>query len=275
MRAKPRHIHRYHGHISYSFAASNQQRLYSFVIVPILLIIAAFFALAWFGDNGIAQQPDINFRMVALALLLTSARLFLAYLIACLLALPIALLIVSRPWVEKLLLPLFDILESVPVLAFFPVIIITFIHYGLDNWAAIFILVITMTWSLVFSLVSGLGSIPQDILSVAQVFRLSHWQRLAKVILPAAFPYVVTGSILAWASGWNIIIVAEVLHTYIPGGSLSHDLFGLGSLLVYTASAGQRHNFVLVLSVLVAAVGLLNLFVWQRLLHYAEKFKFE
>lgn len=275
MKPKPRHIHRYHGHISYSFAASNSQRLYSLVLVPIVLVALAFLVLAVFGNHNISETPNIDFGLLTLALILTFARLFLAYLIACIVGIPIALLIVSRPWIEKLLLPLFDILQSIPVLAFFPVIIVLFIHYGLDNWAAIFIMVLTMTWCIVFSLVSGLGSIPQDIIAISKIFRLKRWANLVKITMPAIFPYVVTGSILAWANGWSIIIVAEVLHTYIPGGNISHDLFGLGSLLVFSASSGQQHNFIVVLSVLVGVVGLLNIFVWQKLLHYAEKFKFE
>jgi NitT/TauT family transport system permease protein len=189
--------------------------------------------------------------------------------------LPLALLINHSPKAERVLLPMFDIIQSVPVLAFFPVIILFFVHYNFYNGAAIFILVITMMRSIVFSVVGGLRVIPSDIKSAARVFGLKGWKYTDKVLLPAVVPYIVTGSLLAWAGGWNIIIVAEVLHTYIPGATSSVDLFGIGSVLVATAAGGSQASFFMALLVLIIFVGLLNFFVWQKLLKYAERYKFE
>ena len=88
-------------------------------------------------------------------------------------------------------------------------------------------------------------------------------------------PTLVMGSLLAWAQAWNMIIVAEVLHTYIPGGTASQDLFGLGSVLVNSSANGQVGKFFATLFLMVGIIAIINFFVWQKLLHYAERFKFD
>ena len=92
--------------------------------------------------------------------------------------------------------------------------------------------------------------------------------------MPAIIPQLTIGSILAFADGWNFIIVAEVLHTYLPKGTLSDDLFGVGSIMVMSASGDDRILFVYSLIAIVTMVVVLNLSIWQKLLSYAEKYKF-
>jgi NitT/TauT family transport system permease protein len=93
--------------------------------------------------------------------------------------------------------------------------------------------------------------------------------------LPALFPFIVTGSLLALAQGWTIVIVAEVLHTYIPNGSTSQDLLGLGSLLVDSNSQGRNGVFLAALIAMILLVTLLNLALWQPLLRLSQRFRFD
>jgi NitT/TauT family transport system permease protein len=178
-------------------------------------------------------------------------------------------------YAERVFLPVFDVIQSVPVLAFFPVIIVLFVHYGLYSGAAIFILFLSMLWNLVFSLVGGMHSIPQDIKSAGALFGLRGFNYIDRILLPSVFPYLITGSLLAFAQGWNIVTVAEVLHTYIPGATPSSDIVGIGSILVHAAAGGDEQTFVIAISVLVVTIAVINLFVWQRLLKYAERYKFD
>src|SRR6185437_12134219 len=134
-------------------------------------------------------------------------RLLVAYVCALIISLPLALLVTWSSRAEKIFLPLFDIMQSVPVLAFFPVVIVFFVHYGFYSGAAIFILFVTMLWSIVFSLVGGLRVIPEDIKAVGHIFGVRGVSFIEKILLPSVFPYLVTGSLLAFAGGWNIIIV--------------------------------------------------------------------
>lgn len=273
--SQTRHIHHYHRHMSVSYPVSMHQRIYSFVVIPLLVLALVFFVIFQTGNKNLPVQETVTWGFLMSAILVTFARLLLAYVLALMIAIPLALLINHSPKAERVLFPLFDIVQSVPVLAFFPVVILFFVHYNFYNGAAIFILLLTMAWSIVFSMVGGLQVIPSDVKAAAKVFGLSGIKYVDKVLLPAVVPYLVTGSLLAWAGGWNIIIVAEVLHTYVPGGGSSMDLFGIGSVLVATSVANQQHAFLMALIVLIIFVGLMNFFIWQKLLRYAEKFKFE
>ena len=261
--------------MSFSYPVSIHQRLYTLVVIPLLGLLVVFAVFKFVGFNHVHKLTQVNLGMVFLALGATFVRLLISYVLALAVSVPMALLISNNARAERIFLPLFDIMQSVPVLAFFPIIILLFVHYNLYDGAAIFILLITMMWSIVFSIVGGLRSIPQDIKYAGQIFNVRGLQYVRKIILPAVFPYIVTGSLLAWASGWNIVIVAEVLHTYIPGGNPAQDLFGIGTLLVRSAATGDQHLFLFSIGAMVIFVALLNLFVWQKLLRYAERFKFE
>lgn len=273
--AQTKHIHHYHRHMSISYPVSVRQRVYSFIFIPLVLLLVVFAVISHLGGKNLPVEQTVTWGYLVSALLVSFGRLVVAYALALILAIPLALLINKSPKAEKILFPLFDVIQSVPVLAFFPVVILFFVHYNFYNGAAIFILLLTMAWSIVFSVVGGLQVIPSDIKSAAKVFGLTGLKYVDKVLLPAVVPYLITGSLLAWAAGWNIVIVAEVLHTYIPGGSASSDLFGIGSVLVQTSANNQHAAFFMAMVVLIVFIALMNFFIWQKLLKYAERFKFE
>lgn len=209
------------------------------------------------------------------ATFVTFYRLLLAYIFAVVIAIPLTLLITANSKIEKVLLPIFDTLQSIPVLAFFPIIVLVFIKANFFDGAAILILFLSMLWNLVFSMIGGLKTIPADIESSAKVFQATGFKKLINITLPAIFPYITTGSLLAWAQGWNVIIVAEVLHNYIPNSNSSIDLYGLGSLLVNASYQGKNSVFIAAILVMIVLIVLLDFFIWQKLLHFVERYKFD
>ncbi|HUO50012.1 MAG TPA: ABC transporter permease subunit [Candidatus Paceibacterota bacterium] len=259
-------------HVTYPVTLN--ERLYAIVLGPLLVVALMWVAFAFYP--GVAPESgSVSFGTILIASFYTCMRLLIAYAFAIVVAVPLALAVTSSRAVEAVLLPVFDILESVPILALFPVVIMLFVRFGDLNGAAIFILFLSMLWNIVFTLVGGLKIIPHDIIDAAHIFGLRGWSFLRRLILPAIFPQFVTGSILAVAQGWNLIIVAEVLHTYIPGGTSAQDLFGVGSILVAAAANAQNNTFLGAVFVMVVLIALLNLLVWQKLLHYAQRFRFE
>lgn len=245
----------------------------AFVLVLLIIVLTFIF-------NSLYPQKPINLSQVSsLDLILASIssleRLLIAYCLALFFSVPLALLITLTPKVEKVLLPFFDVLESVPILVFFPVVVLVFLKIGSFEGAAIFILFMAMIWNLVFSMVGGLSTIPQDIKEASVLFRAKGLKKLWYITLPSIFPFIVTGSLLAFAQGWNILIIAEVIHNYIPGGTTAEDRFGLGSLLVNSSLQGNTSIFIASIAVLVLIITLFNFFVWQKLLKLSERYKFE
>jgi NitT/TauT family transport system permease protein len=268
-----RHIHHTARHFEFSYATSFGQRLHAafapFLVIVIVVIVLRVLAIFPFVPTG------VSLGLIGSALLTTFARLAVAYALALVVSVPLALLVVKSPLIERIFLPVFDIAQSVPVLAFFPLVIVFFVHFGFTNGAAIFIIFITMLWTMVFSLVGGLKTVPNDIKAAAHVFGVRGGSFVRRILMPAVVPYLVTGSLLTWAQGWNIIIVAEVLRTYLPAGSAVRDPFGIGSVLVNASANGQNGLFVTAILAMILVIAFLNFFVWQKLLRYAERFKFE
>jgi len=269
-----RHVRHVSHTATLSYPHSLVQRLYSLVLGP-LFIVALVFLLVNVLPPAAVPHASIPLSTILLATLHTFIRLAIAYVLAVAVAVPLALLATSSHTIEEFLLPVFDILESVPILALFPVFVVLFLQFGFLNGAAIFILFLTMLWDIVTTLVGGVKIIPKEIYQAAHAFGVRGTALFTQVTLPALVPQLVTGSIIAVAQGWNLIIVAEVLHTYIPGGTTEQDLFGIGAILVKAASAGDHGTFVMAVFVIVVLIAVLNLVLWQRLLHYSQRFRFD
>jgi NitT/TauT family transport system permease protein len=248
-------------------------RLGTGVGLPLLLI-----GLATFLATGAILVPSsytLRLGVLLAALGATLLRLLIAYVLSLFIGVGLALLAEKNKSVESFLLPIYDVLESIPIIAFFPVIILFFVRSNFLEGAAIFMLFFAMIWSLVFNIIGGLKVIPQDVRAVGHVFGFSKWDRFTKITLPALFPPMVTGSILALAAGWNLVIIAEALHAYAPQSAKAHDLFGIGSILVQAALSGDNSAMLAALAVLVIVIATINLLVWQPLLARAERYKFE
>jgi NitT/TauT family transport system permease protein len=249
------------------------ERLGTHVVLPIGLVLGGMFLAT--GAILIPWSYKLQFGVLVAALVASIGRIFLAYVLSLLVGIPLGLLAERNLSVQGFLLPIYDVLESIPVLAFFPVIVLFFVRSGFLEGAAIFMLFFTMIWSIVFNTIGGLKVIPNDVKAVGHVFGLSRWERFTKITLPALFPPLVTGSILALAAGWNVVIVAEALNAYAPQSAHAHDLFGIGSVLVTAATAGDNSSLLAAMSVLVITIAVVNLFLWQPLLARAERYKFD
>jgi NitT/TauT family transport system permease protein len=249
------------------------ERLGTHIVLPIALVLGAMFILT--GAFLIPWSYKLQFGVLLAALATSIGRLFFAYILSLFIGVPLGLLAEKNRGIESFLLPIYDVLESIPVLAFFPVIILFFVRSGFLEGAAIFMLFFSMIWSIVFNTIGGLKVIPRDVKAVGHVFGLSKWEQFTKITLPALFPPLVTGSILALAAGWNIVIVAEALNAYAPQSAHAHDLFGIGSVLVTAASSGDNAGLLAAMGVLVVTIAIVNLFLWQPLLGRAERYKFD
>lgn len=243
------------------------------LVLPIALVVIAGFLAT--GAVLAPQEYVATFGMLMRALGASALRLLAAYLLALVLGVLLALLAERSKHVENFLLPVYDVLESLPILAFFPVIILFFLHQHWLEGAALFMLFFSMLWNIAFNAIGGFHAIPEDVKAVGKVFGLSAWDRFFRITLPALFPVLVTGSILALAQGWNILIAAEALHAYAPQSMAANDLFGIGSVLVNASSTGNTQLLLAGLAVLVVVIAAVNLLAWQPLLAHAERYKFE
>ena len=117
---KSAHIHHYQRHATYSYPVRLSQRIHATVTLPVILLIITILAVRFFPVPQ-SNSSTLDWHLVIFSLLSTLYRLLIAYAFALVISIPIALLINVNALTERLLLPFFDIVQSVPVLAFFPV----------------------------------------------------------------------------------------------------------------------------------------------------------
>jgi NitT/TauT family transport system permease protein len=206
----------------------------------------------------------------------TLTRLAIAYVISLGIALTMGILAAERKGFAIVFYPIYDVGQSVPILALFPILFISLSQafggrLGLEI-TSITMLVADMIWYLFLNIVAAVKTIPDEIREVSQLLGMKGLQRVRHIILPAILPAVVTGSILSWATGWNTVIFSE----YMPYGSKVLWLPGLGSFL--DKAALQEGNTILLgflLLIMTTIVLAVDRLVWRRLLRKVERYAAE
>jgi len=199
---------------------------------------------------------------------LSFLRTFSAILIASLWTIPLGVLIGMKPKVAKILQPVIQIAASVPATALFPIIIFFLIKFGGGlGFGSIFLMLLGTQWYILFNVIAGASSIPQDLKDTAKLYNISGIRKWKILILPAIFPYLITGLITATGGAWNASIVSEYV---IFGGEVQKTL-GLGSL-ISEASATGNYPILLASTIFMSIIVVsLNRFIWKRLFALAEE----
>ncbi len=219
-----------------------------------------------------------GFELVAITLLSLS-RLVIAYAIALSWTLGAGILIARSQRLSRLLVPIFDIGQSIPATALFPLVIILLVdpfknspYLGFTlNLASVLLILTGMQWYLLFNIVGAVNGVPNDLLEATAAYRIRGRRFVKEILIPASFPAILIGSIQAWGGGWNALIVSEYIG---PNANVP----GLGSFLVQASSKDPALATVEIyasLLVMTATVLIINRLVWRRLLRKADRYKFE
>jgi NitT/TauT family transport system permease protein len=149
----------------------------------------------------------------------------------------------------------------------FPIILVVLLAVpGGLNIASVLLMLLGTQWYVLFNVIAGAIAIPSDLREAATVYKVSGWRRWRTLILPAIFPYLVTGMITATGGAWNASVVSE----YVTFKGQKLMTVGLGSLI---ADAADRADFPLLLAgtlVMAAIVITVNRLFWRRLYALAE-----
>jgi NitT/TauT family transport system permease protein len=197
----------------------------------------------------------------------------LAYGVAVLLALATGHVAAASPVARRIILPTLDVLQSVPILGFFPAAVAVFVGLfgpsalGVEA-AAVFLIFTSMFWNLAFGVYGSLITLPEDLTLAATHLGLRGSLRWSRLVLPAVFPNLVYNSILSWANGWYFLIASEI----IAAGPARYTLPGLGSYLSQALVTGRTDQTTMALATLLAATLGLHLLVWGPLELWAERF---
>jgi NitT/TauT family transport system permease protein len=225
---------------------------------------------------GPSVSIDLHPRALPGYAAMSLARMIMAYVLSLGVALVGGYAAARNPLLERILVPVLDVLQSIPILSFLPVVLLTMIALfprqtlGLEL-ASILLIFTGMVWNLAFSFYHSLLAIPEDLLEAVRMMRLSWWQRFTTLELPAAAIGLVWNSMMSWAGGW-FFLMAEESFTLV---NRSFTLPGLGSYLATASSRGDLRSVGYGLAALVGLIVLLDQLVWRPLVVWSRKFKIE
>jgi NitT/TauT family transport system permease protein len=174
------------------------------------------------------------------------------------------------------MIPLLDILQSIPVLSFLPPVMVSMVTLfptrQLGAELGCIVLILTgQVWNMTFSFYSSLKSIPNEMREAAKIYRLSWWQRFTQMELPFAAIGLIWNSIMSVAGAWFFLMACEMFVL----GNRDLRLPGLGSYLQTAANAGNTRAILWGLAAMVAVIVLVDQIIWRPTIAWAEKFKFE
>ncbi len=229
-------------------------------------------------ESPLQSQVEIDLSVWALPgyTLLSLLRGFAAYGLSLGFTLVYGYLAAHRPRAERILVPLLDVLQSIPVLGFLPGAVLALValfpstNMGLEL-ASILMIFTGQVWNMTFSFYQSLRSLPRELGEASSLYQFNWWQRFRRVELPAAAVGLAWNSMMAMAGGWFFLMVCEAFHL----GSRDFRLPGLGA---YMSVAIARHQTPAILAGIIAMVTMIVLvdtLVWRPVLVWVQKFRIE
>jgi NitT/TauT family transport system permease protein len=253
--------------------------------LPDLLMFGAGIALfygvlmvgrTWFGP--ITQEVEISrspWALVAYAGY-SLLRITIAYVLSLGFTLVYGYVAAYNPRAERFMIPLLDVLQSIPVLSFLPGVMLAMValfpgrQLGVEA-GAILLIFTGQVWNMAFSFYASLKSIPKEMREAAKIYQFRWWQRFIEMELPFAAIGLVWNSMMSVAGGWFFLMACEMFVL----GARDFRLPGLGSYLQTAASAGDTRSILYGVGTMVAVIVLLDQFIWRPVIAWAEKFKVE
>ena len=188
--------------------------------------------------------------VLVLASLASFARMLVAYILSLLIAIFLGVAMARNRVVEATFLPILDILQSIPILGFYPIIlslVVGSLHKGIGlEIAAVLLIVTSLVWNMIFGVYAAVKSLDPSVIELAKVYRLGLFSRLAYIYVPSSLEALASNSLISWAGGWFFLTSAEI----ISMGSEEHKLFGLGSLIMDLYNAGDIMGFYIAVATL-------------------------
>src|SRR6266516_4881079 len=237
-----------------------------------LLAIARMWLAPFTPAAQISRSPSALPAYAAYSLL----RIAIAYVLSLAFALAYGYIAAYHAKAERIMLPLLDILQSIPVLSFLPGVMLAMValfpssQLGVEL-GSILLIFTGQAWNISFSFYSSLKTIPRDLREAAIIYRFSRWQRFAELDLPFATIGLVWNSMVSVASGWFFLMACEMFVL----GKRDFRLPGLGSFLETAANHGDTRAILWGVAAMIAVVVLLDQLAWRPIILWADKFKFE
>jgi NitT/TauT family transport system permease protein len=246
-------------------------------VLTLLAIIAKVGAAAFVPFTAkIVPHVDLDPRNLPYYAARSTLRMFVALVWSTLFTLVYGYFAARNKRAERVLIPLLDILQSVPVLGYLSVIITAFIALfrgsllGLE-FAAIFAIFTSQAWNMTFSFYQSLKSVPAELQEAAALYRLSGWQRFVQLDIPFATIGLVWNAMISFGGGWFFLAASEAITV------LNHNytLPGVGSYVAAAVAAQDMRALGWAIVTIAVVIVLVDQLFWRPVVAWADRFRFE
>jgi NitT/TauT family transport system permease protein len=206
----------------------------------------------------------------------TISRIALTLAISVIWGVSFGILAATNRIASLVLTPFIDLLQSIPILGYFPMVIGFLFALGpLGIELSVLVLLFTsMAWAIFFGVLGAIRGIPANVVESSRSFGLTGWRYIRHVVLPAITPAVISGANLAWCDGWFFIIAAEYIQ--YQGNVVSPPSGGLGYLLAKAAYEFKDMNLAIILLIFITFIVVyFNTLTWHRLMERANTGSFK
>jgi NitT/TauT family transport system permease protein len=252
-------------------------------VVALVLVIGAMVLIVYGGEQTTlplsaldAVPVSLDPANLPLYALRTTMRMLLAIVCSIIFTLIYATLAAKSRRAEMVLIPLLDILQSVPILGFLTFTVVFFLNlfpgqvFGAEL-ACVFAIFTSQAWNMTFSLYQSIRNVPKDLDEAAQSFHLSAWQRFWRLDVPFAMPGLIWNTMMSMSGGWFFVVASEA----ITVGNTTVTLPGIGS---YVALGIQKQDLpaigYAILTMLLVIIAYDQL-LFRPVVAWADKFRFE
>lgn len=206
----------------------------------------------------------------------TSLRMLLAMVLSLIFTFTYATWAAKSRRAEQILIPLLDILQSVPILGFISVTVVFFLSFAPGKMlgaelASIFAIFTSQAWNMAFSFYQSLRTVPRELDEVSRSFRLSSWMRFWKLDVPFAMPALIWNMMMSMSGSWFFVVASEAISV----GNTNITLPGIGS---YIALAIEQRDLTAVgwaIAVMLIVILIYDQLLFRPLIAWADRFRFE
>src|ERR1700723_2825288 len=252
-------------------------------VVALILVIGAVVLIVYGGEqtplplSALDTSPvSLDPANLPLYALRTTMRMLLAIVCSIIFTFIYAALAAKSRRAELVLIPLLDILQSVPILGFLTFTVVFFMNLfpgrvlGAEL-ACVFAIFTSQAWNMTFSMYQSMRNVPKDLDEASQSFHLSGWPRFWRLDVPFAMPGLIWNTMMSMSGGWFFVVASEA----ITVGNNTVTLPGMGS---YVALAIKQQNLAAVGYAVLAMLAVIILYdqlLFRPIVAWADKFRFE
>lgn len=247
-----------------------------FLIIAGILSLIVYIASQWSGAYERTVEIDLNPTKIPEYSAQSLARLFLAYLLSFAFSIWYGYTASRSKIHEKIMIPILDILQSIPVLSFLPGVVLAMIslfpgqRIGIEI-ACIILIFTGQVWNMTYSFYHSVNTIPKEMLEVVRLYKFNKFSKFLRLDLPFSAIGLIWNSIMSVAGGWFFLMACEM---FILEGK-DFRLPGLGSYIQTAANSGSIEHIFYGLGTMILLITIIDIVIWRPLVVWSQKFRMD